>query len=306
MNAIHHQNESADPLCPGPRSAPPLQASWGEPTTAEPSGPRTEQQHTLPPERKVCVQEPAPFSEATSPQAGATAWHWSIGVTTAPRALPTLRRTLVSLAEAGWDDPHLFAEPGCEVPEGYAVTRRGRRMGAWPNWYLALAELVLKDPHADAYVLIQDDVLFSRNCRMFLEANLWPPDPVGLVSLYCPSIYHPHKQRSEFGPYAVRAGRALVGALTYFFPPAAARALLQDHEVAAHRLNGWHQGLCNIDSVIGSWAERSRRKVYYYAPSLATHIGEVSSIWLNHPPHPGRTSASFLGEQFDAASLIQR
>lgn len=260
----------------------------------------------LPKNQETRVQESASFSEATSSRAEATAWHWSIGVTTAPRALPTLRRTLVSLAEAGWDDPHLFAEPGCEVPEGYAVTRRGRRMGAWPNWYLALAELVLKDPHADAYVLIQDDVLFSRNCRMFLEANLWPPDPVGLVSLYCPSIYHPHKQRSEFGPYAVRAGRALVGALTYFFPPAAARALLQDHEVAAHRLNGWHQGLCNIDSVIGSWAERSRRKVYYYAPSLATHIGEVSSIWLNHPPHPGRTSASFLGEQFDAASLIQR
>ena len=40
---------------------------------------------------------------------------WMIGVTTAPRETPTLRRCIESLKAAGWDDLHLFAEPATEI-----------------------------------------------------------------------------------------------------------------------------------------------------------------------------------------------
>lgn len=177
-------------------------------------------------------------------------------------------------------------------------------MGAWPNWYLALAELVLKDPLADCYFLVQDDVIFCRNSRLFLEADLWPAGKVGLVSLYCPSIYHSEKSTSDYGPHEVDEGFGLVGALTFLFPPESARAVLQDTNVVEHRLKGRRRGLCNIDAVVGRWARETGRKIYFYSPSLANHIGETSSIWLNQEPRRGRMCHRFLGERFDAMELL--
>ncbi|WP_437194470.1 hypothetical protein [Planctomicrobium sp. SH527] len=225
-------------------------------------------------------------------------------MTTAPRGGPTLERCLASLARAGWERPRIFAEPEAPVPAGLPVTRRASRMGAWPNWYLALAELVLLDPLADCYFLSQDDVVYCQHVREFLEQDLWPAKETGLVSLYCPSIYHAKQQLPDYGPHEVAVGFGLVGALAYLFPAASARAILQDTQVVEHRLKGRRRGLCNIDAVVGQWAHQTGRKVFYYSPSLAAHIGETSSIWPNQPARPSRTSCNFLGEHVDARALL--
>lgn len=232
-------------------------------------------------------------------------WRWAVGVTTAPRAVPTLERCLVSLALAGWDHPRIFAEPDASVPRELPVTRRASKMGAWPNWYLALAELVLLDPLADCYFMAQDDVIFCRYVREFVEQDLWTDKQTGVVSLYCPSIYHRRQRLPNYGPHEVAEGFGLVGALTYLFPASAARALLQDTQVVEHRLKGRRHGLCNIDAVVGRWAEQTGRKVMYYAPALAAHIGDTSSIWPNQPARASRVNGNFLGEDFDARTLLK-
>lgn len=178
-------------------------------------------------------------------------------------------------------------------------------MGAWPNWYLALAELVMLDPLADYYFMSQDDVVFCEHLRDFLEQDLWSDKQTGVISLYCPSIYHGKKRLPDYGPHEVAEGFGLVGALTYLFPATAARAILQDTQVVEHRLKGRRRGLCNIDAVVGRWAEQSGRKVYYYSPALAAHIGETSSIWPNQPVRASRTGCNFLGEHFDARTLLK-
>ncbi|MGE3780172.1 MAG: hypothetical protein AB7F89_23485, partial [Pirellulaceae bacterium] len=71
---------------------------------------------------------------------------WAVGVTTAPRRRPTLERCLHSLSAAGWRAPHLFVDGSIRVPEPYRdlpATWRNPPVGAWPNFYLALAELLL-------------------------------------------------------------------------------------------------------------------------------------------------------------------
>ena len=74
-----------------------------------------------------------------------------------------------SLDAAGWQSEgvHVFAEPDVLLMqwEEYsgALTRRGKTAGAFANWYLALQELVLTQPDADAYVIFQDDVICCRD-----------------------------------------------------------------------------------------------------------------------------------------------
>ena len=93
---------------------------------------------------------------------------WSVGVTTAPRKSPTIDQSIKSLAYAGWENPHIFAEPDSILPkniEAERITIRTQKLGAWPNWLLSLNEMFLRNPHADAYLICQDDVLYSHGLR---------------------------------------------------------------------------------------------------------------------------------------------
>jgi hypothetical protein len=86
------------------------------------------------------------------------------------------------------------------------LTQRDEVLGAWPNWFLGLAELYERDAGADAYLIVQDDVVFSRNVRRYLEQVLWPADRLGVVSLY-----EPWKNVSESGFVAVDVSKGLLG-----------------------------------------------------------------------------------------------
>jgi len=223
---------------------------------------------------------------------------WAVGVTTAPRKNSTLERTLQSLEEAGWDRPRLFAEPNVELPSEFAdlpVTRRDETIGAFPNWYLGLSELVMRDPRAEAYLLCQDDVLFSANLRDYLERVLWPAPHVGVVSVYCPSHYGLGKPD---GFHVEDHGWGTWGALAYVFPNPSARAILTDSLVVNHRHHGPAAGTRNIDSVVGSWCTRSGLPYYVHVPSLAQHVGATSTIRKSAGVR-GRRRASQFTERVD-------
>jgi len=204
---------------------------------------------------------------------------WAVGMTTAPRQVPTLEQSLTSLIAAGWSTPRLFAEPGSDIPARFghlAITRRDQLLGAFPNWYLALAELVMREPRADFYLVCQDDVVFSEGLRSYLDESLRPSPEAGVVSVYCPSHYATDRVP---GLHVENRGWQSWGALAYALPAASARALLGDLKVLEHRLNGPAEGLRNIDSVVGRWCLETGRDYLVHVPSLAQHIGETSTIW---------------------------
>lgn len=215
---------------------------------------------------------------------------WAVGVTTAPRREPTLAHCLQSLAEAGWKEFRLFAEPGVEIPADLPASRRDERLGAFPNWYLGLTELVLREPLADAYLMCQDDVLLAANLRAYLERTLWPCERVGVVSVYRPS----HYEKNGHGFQIEDRGWETWGALAYVFPNPSARALLCDPLVVNHRHHGPAKGMHNIDSVVGSWCLRSKLPYFVHVPSLAQHIGHASTIWQSAQASGPRCAAEFL------------
>ena len=160
---------------------------------------------------------------------------WAVGVTTAPRRGATLERCLDHLTRAGWDCPHLFMDGVVRIPERFGHlpgTLRSPPVGAWPNHYLALFELTLRQPKADAYLMMQDDALIydGENVRAYLEDVLWPAGSAPVVSLYCPGIYN----ASRYGWRRFRKSWVW-GAQAFVFSRDAAQRYLRDRRVCRHR-----------------------------------------------------------------------
>ncbi len=218
---------------------------------------------------------------------------WSVGVTTAPRQKPTLERMLDSLKRAGWINPRLFVEPDTELPSnavGLPVSQRDSELGAFPNWYLGLCELVMRDPRVDAYFLCQDDVVFCHGLRGYLERALWPAERTGIVSAYCASHVSAGK---PLGFQADDRGWDTWGALALVFPNESARAFLTHPSVLQHRVEGPGDGLRNIDSVVGAWCQAVEMPYYIHVPSFAQHIGETSVIYPGGGVAGKRQAANF-------------
>src|SRR5262249_31303291 len=117
---------------------------------------------------------------------------WSVGVLTAPRPVPTIDRTLSSLARAGFSPVHIFAEPGSWIPEQFAHLPRtvhGRPLGNLGNFYTSLASLLMLEPGADCYAVFQDDIEVAEGLRAWCDKELWPMG-AGLVSLYTCGVDH--------------------------------------------------------------------------------------------------------------------
>ncbi|WP_435018737.1 hypothetical protein TA3x_000722 [Tundrisphaera sp. TA3] len=226
-----------------------------------------------------------------SRKAGPRVARWAVGVTTAPRAAPTLAEGLASLAAAGWDRPRLFVDGDVAIPEPFSALPRTVReplVGAWPSYYLAVAELLMREPEADAYLLVQDDVLFAEglDVRGYLERVLWPRGCSGIASLFCSRAYsQPRPGWARFRGAWVR------GAQAFAFSPESARAFVADLGVVEHRRRG--SGLTHIDACIGEWAVRRRMSIYFPTPSLVQHIGEVSTLWPGERAFGNRRASWF-------------
>jgi len=245
---------------------------------------------------------PSPIEQLVPPpgkRRGPRIRRWAVGITTAPRRQPTLALCLDSMMRAGWDEataPRLFVDSAVTIPERYSdlpLTFRESRIGAWPNYYLALMELLMRDPEADAFLLVQDDAIFydRQNLRAHLEQVLWPADPVGLVSLYCSKAYTQRKPG-----WHKKKGRWAWGALAFVFPRELAKRFVCDPIVLDHRWSGPKSGLVIIDFVIGAWAARHNVAIYYPCPSLVQHIGDTSTLWPHERAANIRRADRFAGE----------
>ena len=218
---------------------------------------------------------------------------WAVCMTTAPREKSTIQQSADSLITAGWSEFRIFAEPGSILPETLpegSVSRRDQTLGAFPNWYLGLTELYLETPHADAYLICQDDAIFAEQARQYLDECLWPTREIGVISLYCSS--HDHRNSAQ-GFYSIIPGWNAWGALAYVFSNPGLREFLSDRIVLNHRHHGPAEGLRNIDSVVGSWCERRQLPYFIHSPTLTQHIGTTSTIWRNNKAEGWRKAIQF-------------
>ncbi|MBN2476896.1 MAG: hypothetical protein JXB62_19975 [Pirellulales bacterium] len=205
-------------------------------------------------------------------------------VLTAPRPKPTLARTLRSLEAAG--------RSRGDGPTGgrcVRVYRDRESSGHFRAYMAALHHAVQRDAAADAYFLVEDDVVVCRGLYAYLQRTLWPgPDEkLALCSPYCPQAYR-QKTRGWSDAQSGR-GLSLAGSQAWVFSAWSARAVLA--EVAP---------LCtvhNADREIGAWAKATGRQVWYHTPSLGQHVGIRNSSLGDDTLNSLRIAGDFPGEE---------
>lgn len=236
-----------------------------------------------------------------------------MGLTTVPeRVESSLPKTLESLTKAGFPVPRIFADGNDpSVCRSHAfdghVTCRWPRVGAWPNWYLGLQELFLRNPNASRYMLCQDDVLFSRNVRGYLDRCRYPdggsdkyPGKKGWWNLYTvPGQEQMLEGSSRWQPSVPPEHHK--GALALVFDRDAVIELLSSRR-AVERCLDPGRGQRNIDGGVGAVLGDCGREELVHLPSLCQHQEGETTI----PKLIGRAAVSgtFRGEGFDCLSLL--
>ena len=227
---------------------------------------------------------------------------WAVGVTTAPRRQVTLPRSLESLANAGWKDVYLFSDGPVETPDidglNLTVINRSKSSGIYSNWILSATELWLRHPNAERILIVQDDTIFCRGVREYLEQRSVPKD--GLISLYTAKGREANKP--GFAPVSPRLSG--MGALAWLITPKFLHALLGDRRFLDHRIS--KNGHKHIDVAVSQYCVRNNIPQYHHTPSLAQHIGKTSTVGHDKGTQAHRQAPTFPGEDFDARSLLSK
>jgi hypothetical protein len=217
-----------------------------------------------------------------------------------------LPRTLGSLRKAGFDAGmlRLFVDwdidpvqvrgkfPDC------SVTVRSPRVRTLANWVLGLAELWFRDPHADLYVMFQDDFVTCRNVRAYLEASMLPTG--GYMNLF---TFMDNETRISGRTGWVESSQLGRGAVALIFPKdSVAELLTHKHMIVRKPQSDNERSWKLIDGGISEVFRNIRQREHVHAPSLVQHIGTESS--MGNRQHP--QAASFPGEDFDCMTLLDR
>jgi len=247
---------------------------------------------------QCAVREPLEITVPPPSQScGSRVQSWAVAVTTAPRRQPTLEPCLRSLRAAGWDSMFLFVDGPVAPPRefnGVTNVLRETSVGAWSNYWLALAELLLRKPLADAYLVVQDDALFDARpeLRSYLEQLLWPGSRQCLVSLYGSSAY----TAGRAAGWSILPDKWVWGALAFVFPRNLAKRFIADPQVLEHRWSQIAGSPAGIDVVVGHWADLHEIPIWFPTPSLVQHIGHASSLWPDSPAAGPRRADRFSGD----------
>lgn len=145
--------------------------------------------------------------------------------------------------------------------------------------------------------MVQDDVVFSRNVKDYLD-RLPIPLRASCLKLYASGVVEPDLPL-HYGFHAVPQITSSCDAQAIMFTREQAMSLLMDQKFLDHQF--CDRGYANIDGAIFKSSVARGRTQYIHRPSLCQHIGVTSS--LDHEWRHESMSQCFYGEEFDCDSL---
>lgn len=231
-----------------------------------------------------------------------------VGIITAPRATPTIDRSITSFRAAGFkQEVSIFAEPGSELPvcDGCVVVQNEVRRGNFKNWVNALRTLALTG--SQWLMVCEDDIVWAHDAAATLEHDLntwvWKSSKAGALSLFFPIRMSKVLENKYGAPlvqgwYGMNLGRSTWGAQCLVFHMSWAVALLNDSALREFVDNPrWDK---NVDALIADVLIRRGREIMYRVPCLVDHtLGEGNSSLGYKPNRPDLKTRYFQGEAKD-------
>ena len=210
--------------------------------------------------------------------------NWESLIITAPRPTPTINRAISSLASAGFFHPYLMDDTEAR--------------GSWHNWFRSLGMILGECRDAEALLIVEDDAIFCKGLRDYLEETLWIDPNCALCSAYSNGRYT-ERDDMPVGWSEKNRGHFLVGSLCWAIPRASAEAMVKDLAYSRNGVRG-------IDLRIGLWALDTGRSVWYHKPSLVQHIGCGNSALRSKDMtgDPLWTASDFIGEDRTPAEAM--
>lgn len=234
-------------------------------------------------------------------------------IITAPRAEPTLTRSISSMAAAGFlRNVHIFAEPGTIVDSGYVLPLACNyysnpfKLGNLRNWVLALETLVAVT--TEKWLMVcEDDIKWAARaydilCYDLERFNRMLPG-AGAISLYCPirmskvlEQQYANGKDLQYGWYGAKIGKKTWGAQCLVFHRSWAIELLSDPEFK--RVISNPQFDKNVDAHVAQSIMQRNREVVYRIPSLVDHtFGDGNSSLGYKPDRPELRTKYFKEHQ---------
>lgn len=239
-----------------------------------------------------------------------TAITWEYGITTVEqRRNDLLPKTLESLHNAGFVNPQLFVDgtkdiAGYEKQFGLHVTARTTNIRTFGNWYLALVEMYIRNPHAQRYALFQDDIIACRGLREYLEHTPYPDK--GYLNL----ITYPQNEQYKRLHFKGLPEEEMIGWYPSNQLGKGAQGLVFSRDAVVVLLSHLHmierpqderRGWRGVDGGIVTAFKKAGWQEYVHSPSLLRHTGELTTMGNHQQP----IDLSFRGEQWDAMSLVR-
>lgn len=202
---------------------------------------------------------------------------WAVGVTTVDQRLnDLLPQTLESLRSGGFGSMRLFVDgPKDSAPYhkfGLPTTFRVPRVLAWPNWFMSLQELYLRQPKADLYAIFQDDILCVKGLRELIETTM---PPKTYLNLYTREENQKIADTRGWKGW-FKASQNGFGALGLVFDSESVRELLASRD-SLNKILTNDKPNHNIDGLV-SHVLSGKRQEWCHNPSLLQHMGKVSAI----------------------------
>ncbi len=237
------------------------------------------------------------------------------GMITAPRPDIVIRDSVDRLRRGGFaEELHLFCEPGVgDIGDLVNVTvhRNDVRLGVIGNWTNCLAWL-LEHTTAEYFLICEDDVEFSRGARAALMRGIDENRRAGFFSLYTP-VRDQGLVSHRRGWVASNRGRDTWGTQAFCLPRSSAQMIL-----AYSPLYAEDQFTGPTDAVIAQCFLDANLPCFYHNPSLADHLGKVSTIghlWYtehvgldfdrNYAPDIEDSEQTYLNHPRDSGIRIQ-
>jgi GT2 family glycosyltransferase len=256
---------------------------------------------------------------------------FAVGMTTATRRDSTLHQSLTSLMESGFDKVTVFAEPHAPTSmlnniSGVDIVRRPKtidilrpglfpagedqketgRFGCWQNYVQTMADLLVLYPEAEAILIVQDDAVFAKGIREFLEHDLWPSPVTGCVSLYTSRVH----ERTEAVGCKSRKDFGKMGAVANIMPREVVQKIIdspRSHSWRGNQNDFSPEDTAWLKKAADTWLGRSIRgigvRAYSYTPSFSQHVSKYSAV--GHGDNSGkRSSSKFIGEEKNVSELF--